>query len=337
MPPNLAFGPVPSRRLGNSLGVNNVPAKTCSYDCVYCQLGPAPPRLERRAFYDPADVLEAVRSRLEEVRRRGSGVDYLTFVPDGEPTLDLNLGKEIELLKGLGVPVAVITNSSLLFEASVRDDLRSADLVSVKVDACSERTWRLVDRPHKSLSLARVLQGLQDFSREYRGTLLTETMLVGGVDYSTEAEGLARLIAGLEPERAYLTVPTRPPAEPWVRPAPEGQVNVVLQAVMDLVPRVELLTRGESGEFGGTGEAELDLLATAAVHPMTQESAEELLRRDGAGPDLLERMLREEKLVRISYGGKTFYARRASQRADRPNPSAAGSKDGAAKADRHGP
>ena len=317
MPPNLAFGPVPSRRLGNSLGVNNVPAKTCSYNCVYCQLGSASPSLQRRTFYDPAEVLEAVRSRLEEVRRRGSSVDYLTFVPDGEPTLDINLGKEIELLRGLGVPVAVITNSSLLFEASVRDDLKSADLVSVKVDASSERTWRLVDRPHKSLSLAQMIQGLQDFSREYRGTLLTETMLVDGVDYSTEAEGLARLIAGLRPERAYLALPTRPPAEPWVRPAPESQVSAVLQAMRGLVPRVELLIGQESGEFGGTGEAELDLLATAAVHPMTEESAEELLRRDGAGPDVLERMLREGKLVSISYGGKNFYARRASGSADR--------------------
>lgn len=128
------FGPVPSRRLGRSLGVNNIPFKHCSYSCIYCQLGWTDKlTIERRKFFDRQLIFEEVRRRLEETGE----VDYITFVPDGEPTLDVNLGSEIELLKGLG-RVAVITNSSLLFREDVRADLLKADLVSLKIDAAEE-------------------------------------------------------------------------------------------------------------------------------------------------------------------------------------------------------
>ena len=111
----IAFGPVPSRRLGRSLGINNIPAKVCSYSCIYCQLGRTIKiSVERRAFYNPEKVFENVRRKVEEAKIRGEKIDYLTFVPDGEPTLDLNLGVEMELLKGMGIPIAVLTNSSLL-------------------------------------------------------------------------------------------------------------------------------------------------------------------------------------------------------------------------------
>jgi len=99
------FGPVPSRRLGRSLGINNIPPKICSYSCVYCQLGRTlRMEIERRAFYEPEELIRAVRERVEELREGGERIDYLTFVPDGEPTLDSNLGEEIAALKDLGIP-----------------------------------------------------------------------------------------------------------------------------------------------------------------------------------------------------------------------------------------
>jgi len=117
----IAYGPVPSRRLGRSLGVNNIPPKACTYACVYCQVGQTlDMQIERREFYRPEDVAREVGDRLEEVQKVGDPIDFLSFVPDGEPTLDINLGREIELLRPSGLPIAVITNSSLLSLPDVR-------------------------------------------------------------------------------------------------------------------------------------------------------------------------------------------------------------------------
>ncbi len=125
----LAFGPVPSRRLGRSLGVNNIPPKNCTYSCVYCQLGKTlNTDIIRNSFYRPQDVLSEVNNKIDEALCRKERIDYLTFVPDGEPTLDINLKKEISLLKELGLPIAIITNSSLLWQKEVREALLEADL-----------------------------------------------------------------------------------------------------------------------------------------------------------------------------------------------------------------
>ncbi|RKZ00434.1 MAG: radical SAM protein, partial [Candidatus Hydrothermota bacterium] len=111
----IAFGPVPSRRLGRSLGVNNIPVKICTYSCVYCQIGRTLKiQVDREEFYSPDEVFGEVKEKVEDIRKKGEALDYITFVPDGEPTLDLNLGKEILLVKSLGFKVAVITNSSLI-------------------------------------------------------------------------------------------------------------------------------------------------------------------------------------------------------------------------------
>jgi wyosine [tRNA(Phe)-imidazoG37] synthetase (radical SAM superfamily) len=118
----LTFGPVPSRRLGRSLGINNIPPKSCTYSCVYCQVGPTP-RTEvlPRAFYAPTQIVQEVKAHLARLRERGERVDYLTFVPDGEPTLDSRLGETIDRLRPLGIPIAVISNGSLLSREDVRE------------------------------------------------------------------------------------------------------------------------------------------------------------------------------------------------------------------------
>ncbi len=312
---SIAFGPVPSRRLGRSLGVNNLPEKVCTYSCVYCQAGRTRVLTTgRRRFYDPERVLGEVRARLEAVAERGERVDYVTFVPNGEPTLDINLGDEIRMVRGLGVPVAVLTNASLLWDEGVRADLAEADLVSVKVDAVSEGVWRRVNRPHPSLRLPKVLEGLLEFAREYGGTLITETMLISGVDYGGEVEGLAEFMAELDPHRAYVAIPTRPPCEEWVRPASEATINAVFQELSRrLGDRVELLTQFEGTEFGYTGDAERDLLSVTAVHPLREDAVEELLRRDGADWGLVERLVREGLVVEVEYGGHRYYLRRVSR------------------------
>ena len=226
------FGPVRSRRLGVSLGVNNIPYKVCSYTCIYCQLGRTI-RLspERRRYSDPDRVVAEVADALE----KAGSVDYVTFVPDGEPTLDLSLGEEIERIEGeLSVRVAVLTNSSLLWRDDVQRDLASASYVSLKVDAATPRVWHRIDRPHPMLSFEQVVEGLLGFSRKYSGTIeiTTETMLVRGVnDEPSELGRIADLVARIEPSKAYIAVPTRPLAEPWVEPPPAERLDGGLRDV----------------------------------------------------------------------------------------------------------
>lgn len=312
--PRLVFGPVPSRRLGRSLGVNNVYPKTCSYSCVYCQLGRTTMlTIERRPFYRPEEVYAQVEARVRELRLRGERVDYITFVPDGEPTLDANLGWEIALLKRLGIPVAVITNASLLWRGDVRRDLMGADYVSVKVDAVSEGLWRRVNRPHPSLRLDLILEGIRLFSREYGGILVSETMLINGVNYKGELEAIADYLASLERlSKAYIAIPTRPPAEGWVKPASEETVNAAFQVFTEkLGPgRVELLVGFEGTGFTSTGNIEEDLLSITAVHPMRRDAVEDLLKRTGSDWSIVEKLVNEGKLVEVEYRGFKYYMRR---------------------------
>jgi len=272
-------------------------------------------QVDRDAFYDPEEIIRAVEARLSELRRKDEPVDYLTFVPDGEPTLDLNLGQEIELLKQLSIPVAVITNSSLIFREAVREELSQADWVSLKVDAASEPVWRRINRPHKELDLAEIKQGLLEFARTFRGTLASETMLIQGLNEDTaELEKTAKLLAELEPAIAYIAIPMRPPAEAWVKPADEGAVARAYALFSERLPRVELLIGYEGNAFSTIGDAVQDLLSITAVHPMRKQAVQELLARDRADWEVVRRLLAEGKLVELTYRGERFYLRKLSGR-----------------------
>jgi wyosine [tRNA(Phe)-imidazoG37] synthetase (radical SAM superfamily) len=254
-------------------------------------------------------VLDAVQARLEKLKGTQE-VDYLTFVPDGEPTLDRHLGREIALLKGLGLPVAVITNASLLWRADVREELAPADWISVKVDAVVDDTWRQVNRPHRRLDLDAILDGVLRLAATHRGVLVTETMLVSSINDGEEHLGaLARFLSHLRPSTAYLSAPTRPPAEAWVRPADPAALNRAYQILSASLDRVETLTGHEGDGFGFTGDAEHDLLGITAVHPMRQDSVAAFLARAGAPSDLPSRLVARGELARVDYQGHTFYLR----------------------------
>ncbi|NJE01657.1 radical SAM protein [Thermococcus sp. JdF3] len=307
----IAFGPVPSRRLGKSLGVNNIPDKVCSYACVYCQIGRTlRMEVERRAFYEPELIFEEVSRKVEKAEAAGEELDYITFVPDGEPTLDLNLSREVEMLKSLGIPLAILTNSSLIWREDVGEELFEFDFVSMKLDAVSEPLWRRVDRPHKSLMLEKILDGMLEFRNDFDGTIVTETMLIN-IDYGSELERIADFLAELKPDRAYIGIPTRPPAEHWVEPADEETIHIAYQLFSERLgeERVEYLIGYEGNAFASTGNVEEDLLSITAVHPMREEAVRELLRKAGAGWDVVEGLLRNGKLIELEYGGRRFYMR----------------------------
>lgn len=183
----LAFGPIPSRRLGRSLGINNIPPKICTYSCVYCQVGNTiKMQEERQKFYSPERIFKEVKEKVGKCKTKGEKIDYLTFAPDGEPTLDINLGREIALLKSLGIKIAVITNGSLVWREDVRRDLAKADWVSLKVDAASKEIWWKVGRAYKSLKFEAILNGMLEFRNLYTGVLTTETMLIEGINDQEE-------------------------------------------------------------------------------------------------------------------------------------------------------
>jgi len=308
----IAFGPVPSRRLGRSLGINNIPPKICSYSCIYCQLGRTRTmQVERRRFYDPESVFRHVWDKLNETRDAGESIDYLTFVPDGEPTLDLNLGPDIDLLRVLGLRIAVITNASLIWRNDVREDLIKADWVSLKVDAVDEALWRKIDRPHGTLKIGSVLDGMIAFASEFSGELATETMLIEGVnDDREDLENIGDFLRRLQPSTAYLSIPTRPPAEKWVRPPDEGAVNRAYQILDSRVERVEYLIGYEGDAFARTGDVEKDLLSITAVHPMRESAVREFLARAEADWSVIEDLTARGLLVQVEYDGHRFYLRR---------------------------
>ena len=263
----IVYGPVPSRRLGRSLGINNIPRKVCSYACIYCQAGRTT-RLQtaRRVFFSPEKMAAEVAERLKKLRERGEKVDYLSFVPNGEPTLDANLGRTIECLKTLGTRIAVITNASLLWRADVREELAKADWVSVKVDTVREGVWRALNRPHPSLRHQDLLEGILLFAAMFRGELETETMLVGSInDSECDLEQAAEFIARVKPVRARLAVPVRPPAEAGVEAPSEHSLNRGFQIYREYGIPVELLVDFEGSAFSSTGNTTEDLLACRAA------------------------------------------------------------------------
>ena len=308
----LAFGPVPSRRLGRSLGINNIPPKACTYACVYCQLGRTTRmRVERRSFYSLEDLLQDVHKRVEEAKVAGERIDYLTFVPDGEPTLDANLGAEIECLRALGLKIAVISNGSLVALPQVRNTLARADWVSLKVDAVVEDVWHKVDRPHRALSLPAILDGMRAFAETYQGELVTETMLVRGMNDSPEhVEQVGDFLAQLKPAIAYLAVPTRPPAESWVRPPDEEVLAQSHQLLSARLSRVEYLIGYEGNAFASTGNVADDLLSIIAVHPMREDAVRAFLARGGAEWALVQTLIDQAQLVETAFDGRKFYVRK---------------------------
>jgi wyosine [tRNA(Phe)-imidazoG37] synthetase (radical SAM superfamily) len=268
-------------------------------------------RVERQTFYHQEKIARAVRDRVARCQAAGESIDYLTFVPDGEPTLDINLGREIELLRPLDIKTAVITNSSLIWRQDVRADLLEAHLVSFGVDAALEEPWHRVNRPHGILKLDDILSGLLAFRDRFAGELITETMLVRGVNDDQEnVSAVADFLARLKPDKAYLAIPTRPPAEHWARPPDEDVINGAYQILSERLDRVEYLIGYEGTEFSATGDVVEDMLSITAVHPMRADAVRDLLARADADWTVVEQLVEQQRLVETQHDDWTFYLRK---------------------------
>ncbi len=311
----LTFGPIPSRRLGRSLGINNIPPKRCTYSCVYCQIGKTfKMKVQPQVFYSPSLILKEVQNKVKKSKEKGEPIDYLTFVPDGEPTLDINLGQEIKLIKSLGIKIAVISNSSLIDQKLVRENLRKADLVSLKVDSVEEEIWRKVNHPHRSLCLKSILEGMLKFSESFRGKIITETMLIKNInDDSQHLKKVADFLAKLKPSRSYLSLPIRPPADSWVQSPSEEVVSQSYNLFKEKIEQVECLIGYEGNAFAFTGEVEEDILNITSVHPMREEALRDFLKRAKSDWSTILKLINKGQLVETDYKGNKFYIRKFSK------------------------
>lgn len=262
------YGPVSSRRLGRSLGVDLVPFKTCNYDCIYCQLGRGERKVLKRRDYAPID---AVSRELQVRLVQGDPVDHITLAGSGEPTLNVAIGRMIRRIKEMtDIPVAVLTNGSLLWVEDVQEDLMSADVVLPSLDAGCERLFRRVNRPHRRVRFAQLVDGLTSFTRNFPGAVWLEVFLIEGMTSSeTEVGRIAELVRWIAPARVQLNTVARPPAEQFALPVPREK----LSALKDLFERpVEIISENDTAineaSVGGARRVG-DMLALLERRPCT--------------------------------------------------------------------
>jgi wyosine [tRNA(Phe)-imidazoG37] synthetase (radical SAM superfamily) len=270
------FGPVPSRRLGHSLGMDTLPPKTCNWNCVYCQLGRTVPLTnERREYYPGEAILAEVTETL--AGHRAGEIDFVTFVGSGEPTLHSGIGRLIRGVKSLtDLPVAVITNGSLLYLPDVRRDLAPADVVLPSLDAGTADLYRQINRPHPEVSFERLVDGLVAFRKEYNGKLWVEVMLVQGLnDTEIALKEIALVLRCIEPDEVHINLPSRPPAETWVRPAGEEG----LMRAMVILGDIAKVVHPAEGSFDLSGYDNVvdAIIGIITRHPMRQEELERTL------------------------------------------------------------
>jgi wyosine [tRNA(Phe)-imidazoG37] synthetase (radical SAM superfamily) len=303
------FGPVPSRRLGSSLGINHIPPKHCPYSCVYCQVGRTTSlTVKRRSFFQVKKITAEVNTRVEDCRRNDIPIDYLSLVPDGEPALDLNLGMLIRELKDFGIPVAVISNSSLLPSVDVQADLLLADWVSLKIDSVITEEWKAINRPHGSLDLQLILSAIMEFSKKYKGRLVTETMLVSGINDSKDSiTALSAFLEELRPCRSYLSIPIRPPAEDEVKPPSATVLTEIVQTLRKRHDFIVPLFENEEDGFQSIGDLRNNILDITAVHPIRQSALRDMVFQSGNDWTIVEEMLREGTIEKIQYSDETFF------------------------------
>ncbi|MDO9557862.1 MAG: radical SAM protein [Coriobacteriia bacterium] len=302
------YGPVPSRRLGRSLGIDLVPFKVCSYDCVYCQLGRTTDKTVERKHYVLLDeILAELRERLENADRP----DYISLAGSGEPTLHAGIGDLIRRIKDLtDIPVAVLTNGSLLWMPDVRDALMAADLVLPSLDAGDERSFLRVNRPHPAISFDQMVEGLVTFTEHFPGEVWLEVLLLKGITGTTaEAEEISTLIERIRPTRVQLNTAWRPSAEAGVR-ALSAEEMVALQTLLPGV--VDIISEDARDEREGptlSDAGDTDILALLGRRPCTAaDVAAGLSMHVAEALKHLDVLVASGAVTTVVIEGRTYYA-----------------------------
>jgi wyosine [tRNA(Phe)-imidazoG37] synthetase (radical SAM superfamily) len=304
--PRFVYGPVASRRLGFSLGVDIIPFKTCTLDCVYCQLGSAGrTTVRRRSWFPPEAILAQIKAAIDS----GQRIDVITFSGSGEPTLSRDLGFLIRSIKKMtGIPVAVLTNGTLLGRRDVRRDLAAADIVGPSLDAVPAALFRRVNRPHASLDNRKVIDGLVRFRDEFAGEIRLEIMLVKGVNDSPAAiEAVKKAVVRIRPDRIELNTVVRPPAD---RRAGALSAASLAGIRARLGPKAEVVASfAKRKQAPASGDLDRAILVTVGRRPQTAaDIAAALGRHRDEVLKALSRLLARGRIRRRDHGGKAYFA-----------------------------
>jgi len=297
------YGPVPSRRLGISLGVSPIPKKTCNYSCIYCQLGRTDHMTNTRKMFFP---VEDILAEFDEFLESKVKFDVVTIVGEGEPTLYLGIGELIrEIQKRTDKPVAVITNGALFYDPDLRRELYDADIVLPTLDAYDEASFRKISRPHGTITFDMVNEGLKEFSKEYEGQLWIELMLMEGINDDDESlKKYSEALKKLRYDKLYINTPVRPPAESYVKALSHEKMNHVVDVFGGI--SIDLLeSEGFQSEIEDDYEAILSIIKR---HPMNQFEIEGFLASRGSNiAEVLDRLEKDSKVASISYKGYVTY------------------------------
>ena len=267
------FGPVPSRRLGRSLGVDLIPRKTCPYDCLYCEVGPTTRQTLKRKDYHTQAIIQELQDYLKSP---AAELDYITLAGSGEPTLNLGLPRIITAIKELtDKPVAVLTNGALLYLPEVHRDLKAADVILPSLDSALEKTWRAINRPLPEMSLAQLIEGLYALRREYPGQIWLEIMILKGMnDSQEELEALRQVIEKLAPDKVQLNTAVRPVMDAAALPLNQEE----MQAVADFLgPGAEVIAASSHQVSGETAVSDSRFIEMLSRRPMTAADVAEVL------------------------------------------------------------
>jgi wyosine [tRNA(Phe)-imidazoG37] synthetase (radical SAM superfamily) len=273
---NYVYGPIASRRLGQSLGIDPIPLKTCDWNCVYCQLGRTQPVLHQRKEYVPAEaILAELRQAL--AIRASDAIDWVTFAGSGEPTLHSRIGWLIQQAQALTqLPVAVITNGALLYLPEVREELAPADAVLPTLCAGTAQLYRQIHRPHPESTFERLMDGLIAFRASYTGKLWPEVMLIRGLNDTEDAlRAIAAALRQIQPDAVHINLPIRPPAEAWVQP-PDAEGLMRAVAILGDVAQVVHPAEG-SADLRGYDSVVDAVIGVITRHPLRQEEVERAL------------------------------------------------------------
>lgn len=300
------FGPVPSRRLGKSLGIDLVPLKTCSFNCIYCQLGRTTNQtIERKAYVPGKKVIEELEEKLSNL---SSLPDFITFSGSGEPTLNSEIGELISGIKRLTkVPIAVLTNGSLLHLETVRNALLQADLVIPSLDAASPQLWKFINRPHHSLRFSQILSGLKDFRQEFAGQVWLEVMLCAGInDGPREMKRLKEAMEWIDPDRVQLNTVIRPPAEEFAHPLSFNGLKKVKNLLGKEVEIISEFNRGDGDISGHIKEEEVINLLKR--RPCTAEEISKALGYKLPSLYRVLKKLRDNQIISYQlFSGRGYY------------------------------
>jgi wyosine [tRNA(Phe)-imidazoG37] synthetase (radical SAM superfamily) len=305
----LAFGPVPSRRLGLSVGANVVPRKTCSYNCVYCQLGRTTRlTVERKEYTETEALVSAVMERL----RQSPETEYVTAIGDGEPTLASNLADVFEAVSSeWSGGTALLTNGSLLWDPEVSEAAGMFDVVMPTLSAGDSSVFKSLHRPHGSLSFERYVQGLRDFVDRHREKTWVEVMLVRGLNDDRESlTRIGEMISDMRPAETHITAPLRPPSMRSVQPPARSSIDLALR----LIPGAIDFTYPEGADMPYSGDNAIQhLIDVSGTHPLRRDQAISILvgagRTEREAAESLDSLVGSSALAALKRGRSTYYVR----------------------------